>query len=84
MPFDTIKIDRSFIRDVLEVPENNAICRVVIALAHNLNKMVVAEGVETEEQAQFLRELNCDFMQGYLFSQPLPSEELMVFVRQQQ
>ncbi|MBI2876731.1 MAG: EAL domain-containing protein, partial [Candidatus Tectomicrobia bacterium] len=76
-PFDTLKIDRSFVRDVPDAPDNVAIVTAVIALAHNLNLKVTAEGVETEDQLAFLRLHQCDGIQGYLFSRPVPSGEFV-------
>jgi diguanylate cyclase (GGDEF)-like protein/PAS domain S-box-containing protein len=70
-PIDSLKIDRSFVRDVTSDPDDAAIAQTIIALAHSLNQKVVAEGVETEAQLRFLRAKNCDEMQGYLFSRPL-------------
>jgi diguanylate cyclase (GGDEF)-like protein len=73
-PVDTLKIDRSFVIEMTGAPESLALVSTIINLAHALKLKVVAEGVETEEQARLLRLLNCDEMQGYLFSPPLPGE----------
>jgi len=75
LPIATVKIDRSFVRDLLSVPEHAAVAASVIALGHRLGLMVVAEGVETEEERAFLRDEGCDALQGYLFSKPLPPDE---------
>jgi diguanylate cyclase (GGDEF)-like protein/PAS domain S-box-containing protein len=72
LPLDTLKIDRSFVHEVNAGPEGLAIVSTIIGLAHSLNLKVVAEGVETDEQWRALESLNCDEMQGYLFSKPLP------------
>ncbi|WP_162888746.1 EAL domain-containing protein [Dechloromonas sp. HYN0024] len=74
-PFDKIKIDQSFVRDITENPVNAAIANAAIVLARSLNLSVLAEGVETEAQASFLRSRRCDAMQGYLFSRPVPAAE---------
>jgi len=79
-PVDTIKIDRSFVSDVTNDPEDAALCEAIIAMAHHLRIKVVAEGVETEQQLQFLRESGCDLVQGYLFSRPLPANEFMILL----
>jgi diguanylate cyclase (GGDEF)-like protein len=73
-PFHTIKIDQSFVRDLIIDPSDAAIAKAVVALGQGLNLRVVAEGVETLAQLNFLRSLECDTAQGYLFSKPLPSE----------
>ena len=75
LPFDKIKIDQSFVRDITENPVNAAIASAAIVMARSLNLSVLAEGVETEAQASFLRSRRCDAMQGYLFSRPLPAAE---------
>ncbi|MEO7782486.1 MAG: EAL domain-containing protein [Candidatus Nitrotoga sp.] len=83
LPIDILKIDRAFIVNIENSVENRAIVSAIILLAHSLNLKVVAEGVETEEQAQFLRSLQCDQMQGYLFSQPVSSERIEAMLAQQ-
>ena len=75
LPIATVKIDRSFVRDLLSVPEHAAVAASVIALGHRLGLMVVAEGVETQDERAFLRDEGCDALQGYLFSKPLPPDE---------
>lgn len=76
LPFDTLKIDRSFVYSVGEQGENSEILQTIISLAQNLKMKVIAEGIETETQLELLRSLNCDYGQGYLFSKPLPVEEM--------
>ncbi|MDO8589257.1 MAG: EAL domain-containing protein [Armatimonadota bacterium] len=78
-PIDTLKIDQSFIRDITTDPDDAAIARAIVAMAHSLKLNVIAEGVETLEQLQFLRSLDCDEVQGYFISRPVPAEE---FARQ--
>jgi diguanylate cyclase (GGDEF)-like protein len=73
LPVDTLKIDRSFVIDMTAGPEGLALVSTIISLAHSLKLKVVAEGVETEEQSRLLRLLDCDEMQGFLFSKPLPA-----------
>lgn len=75
-PVDLLKIDRSFITDVIERHDDAVITRAVINLAHNLGIEVVAEGVETPEQLRFLKIHRCDVIQGYFISQPVPAEDL--------
>ena len=75
-PVHTLKIDRSFIKDVPADPDDVAITHAIIAMGHSLRLDVVAEGVETAEQLAFLREHGCDYMQGFLVGKPMPAEEL--------
>jgi EAL domain-containing protein (putative c-di-GMP-specific phosphodiesterase class I) len=74
LPADSLKIDRSFVIDMTLTPAGLALVSTIISLAHALQLKVVAEGVETDEQSRLLRLLNCDAMQGFLFSKPVPSE----------
>lgn len=71
LPFDSIKIDRSFVRDIPGNAESQAITKAIIALGHSLDLKVIAEGVETRDQLLYLRELSCDIAQGYFISEPL-------------
>jgi diguanylate cyclase (GGDEF)-like protein/PAS domain S-box-containing protein len=73
LPVDTLKIDRSFVNDMIAGPDGLMLVSTIINLAHSLKLKVVAEGVETEDQARLLRLLKCDEMQGFLFSKPLPA-----------
>ena len=79
-PIDTLKIDRSFVTQMMENEENLAIVRTIVALAQNLGMDVVAEGVETEEQLKLLRKLECENGQGFLFSTPLGGRQLDQFI----
>lgn len=76
-PINKVKIDRSFISDFLINPSDAAIVSAIIAMCHSLGAQVVAEGVETKEQLRFLQDLNCDQIQGYLISKPMPSEDII-------
>ena len=80
-PIDTIKIDRAFIRDVTLNADDAAITLTIIAMAHNLHLKVIAEGVETREQLQFLRDNHCDEAQGYYLAKPMPAAELFELLR---
>ena len=82
-PIDKLKIDIAFIREVPHNAQDSAIARTIIELAHSLNLQVIAEGVETPEQLAFLTQNGCDQVQGYLFSRPLPTQELESLLREQ-
>ncbi|MEW5912081.1 MAG: EAL domain-containing protein [Thermodesulfobacteriota bacterium] len=75
-PMNTLKIDKSFVQDITTQPDDRSIVDTIINMSRSLKLKVIAEGVETSEQLQFLRELNCDLMQGYLFSRPLPAADI--------
>ena len=74
-PLDALKIDQAFIRNITQDSGDASITRTIVAMAHSFGMTVIAEGVETEEQLAFLRELHCEEFQGYLFSKPVPAEE---------
>ena len=78
---DTIKIDRAFVRNLTPNSGDAAITKAIIAMAHGLKLRVLAEGVETEQQLEFLRNEGCDEYQGYLFSKPLPAESFLKLLR---
>jgi diguanylate cyclase (GGDEF)-like protein/PAS domain S-box-containing protein len=80
-PVDNVKVDRSFIKDLPHDQDDAAITRAVIAMAQSLRMRVIAEGVETREQLNFLREHGCDECQGYYLSRPLPAGEFALLVR---
>ncbi|MFJ3482021.1 putative bifunctional diguanylate cyclase/phosphodiesterase [Pseudomonas sp. NPDC090202] len=82
LPLDTVKIDRSFIIDVPNSPQDMEIVHAIIVMAHTLQLKVVTEGVETAAQLEFLSDYQCDYVQGYLFSKPLPLEKLLPLVHQ--
>jgi len=74
-PINTVKIDRSFVRDITTDSDDAAIVGAIVSMAHNMDLKVIAEGVETEEQLEFLRNLHCDEIQGFLFSPPVSHQE---------
>jgi diguanylate cyclase (GGDEF)-like protein len=81
LPLDTLKIDRAFVQGMTENPHDTSIVGTIISLAQALRLKVVAEGVETEPQAQLLRLLRCDQAQGFLFSRPVPAEDIEALLR---
>lgn len=83
LPMNTVKIDRSFVRTLLEAPKNAAIARSIIHMAHSLDLRVVAEGVEEAEQLEFLESNRCDLVQGYLYSPPVPASAFGALLKQQ-
>ena len=80
LPLDQLKIDQSFVRDVLTDPNDAAIARTIVALGQSLNLAVMAEGVETTGQHDFLLAHGCHYCQGYLFSRPLPEAQFRAFL----
>jgi EAL domain-containing protein (putative c-di-GMP-specific phosphodiesterase class I) len=81
-PIDTLKIDHSFVKELAFDSDDAAIVTAIIAMGHSLKLRVIAEGVETPQQLQFLREQGCDLMQGFLFCKPLPPEQLEQILRE--
>ncbi|TXT30510.1 MAG: diguanylate cyclase/phosphodiesterase with PAS/PAC sensor(s) [Rhodocyclaceae bacterium] len=81
LPIHTLKIDRSFVKDIESDPNDADICDVTVLLAHKLGLEVVAEGVETEAQLKFLLSIGCEKIQGYLISKPLPADQAERFIR---
>ena len=71
---DVLKVDRSFVMKMLENDDSAELVRTIVSMAHNLGMQVVAEGVETAEQYALLRALGCEYVQGYLFSKPVPAD----------
>jgi EAL domain-containing protein (putative c-di-GMP-specific phosphodiesterase class I) len=80
MPLDQLKIDQSFVRNILIDPNEAAIAKTIIALAQSLGLGVIAEGVETQEQRDFLAASHCEDYQGYYFSRPLPVDDFECYV----
>ncbi|WP_312679709.1 EAL domain-containing protein [Stutzerimonas nitrititolerans] len=84
LPVDKVKIDRSFVREIISDQHDAAISQGIIAMAHHLNLKVIAEGVELEPQLAFLKRSNCDEFQGYYFAKPMPFVELQQFLQRDQ
>ena len=80
LPAEAIKIDKSFVKGLGEDVEDTAIVRMIIELAHTLGMEVIAEGVETEEQAELLQGMGCNMAQGFYFAKPLPAEAAPEFL----
>jgi EAL domain-containing protein (putative c-di-GMP-specific phosphodiesterase class I) len=83
LPVNTLKIDQSFVRDITTNSNDAAIAMAIIRMAHSLGFQVIAEGVETKEQVDFLHSQGCDGIQGYFFSKPLFTEEFTQLLQEQ-
>jgi EAL domain-containing protein (putative c-di-GMP-specific phosphodiesterase class I) len=81
-PISHLKLDRSFVEEIGNGTDGSVICNATIGLAHSLGLKVVAEGVETRAQFDYLQQLDCDMIQGYLFSRPVPADEVVDYIRQ--
>ncbi|WP_027088006.1 putative bifunctional diguanylate cyclase/phosphodiesterase [Cohnella panacarvi] len=81
LPIKNVKIDRSFVQDMVANPDDAAIATAIITLARNLGMIVIAEGVETEAQQKLLMQEQCNCIQGYIYSKPLPPEECLTYMR---
>ncbi|QOY92677.1 EAL domain-containing protein [Massilia sp. UMI-21] len=81
LPLDKLKIDKSFVQDMAHSAESSAIVQAIVAMAHRLQLAVIAEGVETADQVAALRKAECDQIQGYYYSRPLPAEDCAGFIR---
>jgi len=81
LPIDELKIDKSFVHDILDDEHSKAIAQSVIALAGALNLGIIAEGVELEGQKTLLKDMGCSAYQGFLFSRPIPLEEFIAFIQ---
>jgi diguanylate cyclase (GGDEF)-like protein/PAS domain S-box-containing protein len=81
LPLDKLKIDQSFIRDIPEDEDDMAITKAIIALGKSLNLTIIAEGVETQEQQEFLVENDCDLIQGFFYSRPIPEDEIELLLK---
>ena len=81
MPLDQLKIDQSFVADVLTDPNDASIAQTIVALGRGLGLAVIAEGVETEAQKNFLLQAGCETYQGYLFSKPIPADQFDRYIQ---
>ncbi len=82
LPFDTIKMDRSFVDDINQGREGSALAITILNMAQNLHKKCVAEGVETNAQLKLLRDAGCDYIQGYLLGKPMCADEILTLSQQ--
>ena len=82
LPLDSLKIDMSFIRNVVTNPNDAMIVNAIISMAHHFNLKVIAEGVEDDKQLAFLRGIDCDQVQGYYYSPPIPAEQMHELMKQ--
>ena len=83
LPVEKLKIDQSFVRDIVTNPDDQLIVKATIEMAHTLDLTVIAEGVETIEVHQILKELNCDYVQGYYVSKPLEANQVSEWLRRE-
>jgi len=83
IPLDTIKIDRTYIRDIVEMDENKDLATAIVAIGRALGLTVVAQGVETKDQADFLRQNVCGELQGFYLNRPLPADQVAELLRRQ-
>ena len=81
-PIDTLKIDRSFVKDMFEKDSSRELVRSIVMLGKNLKMKVIAEGVETLEEAVLLREMGCDLAQGYYFAKPLAESDIVALLHE--
>jgi len=82
LPVDELKIDKSFVFDLVNNPDDAVIVRSIIEIGHNMELKVVAEGVETEASLEYLTRLGCDLAQGYFLSRPMPAREFAGWLRE--
>jgi EAL domain-containing protein (putative c-di-GMP-specific phosphodiesterase class I) len=80
-PINTLKIDRSFVVDIIDDDEDRIIVQTIISMAHSLGFNTVAEGVETMQHIELLQDMDCDELQGYYFSKPIPKDEFITFIK---
>ena len=79
-PADIVKVDRSFVRDITTDSEDAALIQGIIAMTHGLGRKIIADGVETEAQVEFIHNLDCAYAQGHFYSKPLPPEDIPDFM----
>jgi EAL domain-containing protein (putative c-di-GMP-specific phosphodiesterase class I) len=81
LPLNCLKIDKSFTKDIIRDPDSKSIVQAIIAMAHNMDLKVIAEGIETEQQGILLKEYGCDLMQGYYFYKDMPGEDIITLLQ---